>query len=152
MNSTKLSIATTMAVALLASPATAYADEPVPTVDQVVAIFAELTDPNIPAMNKGNIVTPDFTPDEANAIDDHLHQMDGYSLPLNFIVTDIQPAPANFAGTTVATTGANFHSFSPPGPAVLTEEGGRWKLTHDSAMGALNAYWYNANRRVVVAR
>ena len=52
MNWTKLSVATTLAAALIASSATAYAD-PVPTVDEVVAVMAELTDPNIPAANKG---------------------------------------------------------------------------------------------------
>ena len=31
---------------------------PVPTVDQVVAIMSELTDPNIPAVNKSNVITP----------------------------------------------------------------------------------------------
>jgi hypothetical protein len=38
-------------VALFVAAATARADDPAPTVDQVVAIVAELTDPNIPAAN-----------------------------------------------------------------------------------------------------
>jgi hypothetical protein len=42
---------------VVAAPATAHAD-PVPTTDEVVAILAELTDPNIPAANKANVVTP----------------------------------------------------------------------------------------------
>ena len=64
------------------APATAHADcsdpdQPpctgrVPMVDQVVGIMAELTDPNIPAVNKGDIVTPGFSPDEAGTIDNHL--------------------------------------------------------------------------------
>ena len=46
--------------------------------------MAELTDPNIPAANKNNIVTPGFSPDEAQTIDDHLNQMNGRGLlPLN---------------------------------------------------------------------
>jgi hypothetical protein len=50
MNWTKLSVATTLVAALIASPATAYADcgdpdqhpctGPVPTVDEVVAVLA----------------------------------------------------------------------------------------------------------------
>lgn len=125
---------------------------PVPTVDEVVAIMAELTDPNIPAANKTDIVAPGLTPDEAETIDDHMHRM-GAFLPLNFIVTDIQPAPDNFAGATVATTGWNpFHQTSRPGPIVLANMGGHWELTHHSAMSALNAYWYNATRSVVIAR
>jgi hypothetical protein len=52
-------------------PAAAHADcgdpgqdpctGPVPTVDQVVAIMQQLTDPNIPAVNKVNVITPPFT-------------------------------------------------------------------------------------------
>lgn len=43
--------------------------------------MAELTDPNKPAANKTDIVTPGFTPEEAQTIDDHLHRMDGHPLP-----------------------------------------------------------------------
>jgi hypothetical protein len=57
MNWTKLPVAATLAATLIASPATACAD-PVPTTDEVLAIMAELTDPNIPASNKGDIVAP----------------------------------------------------------------------------------------------
>jgi hypothetical protein len=141
--------------ASLAAPATAHADcgdpgqpactGPVPTVDEVVAIMAELTDPNKPAADKTDIVTPGFTPEEAQTIDDHLHRMDGRSLPLDFVITDIQPAPNNFAGATISTTG-DFHQWSPPGPIVLVDQGGHWLLTHHSAMSALDAYWYNATR------
>jgi hypothetical protein len=111
--------------------------------------MAELTDPNIPAVNKGDIVTPGCSPDEAGTIDDHLRRMDGRSLPLNFNVTDIRPAPANLAGATVSTSGpALVRSWSPPGPVVLADQGGRWMLTHHSAMSALDAYWYNATRYI----
>ena len=113
MNWTKFSIAITLAAALIASPATAYADcgdpdqppctGPVPTVDDVVGIFNGLTDPDIPAANKTNIVTPGFSPDEAGTIDDHLNRMRGPALPLHFVVTDIQPALNGFAGATLAT-------------------------------------------------
>lgn len=61
-----------LAAALIAVPAPARADcgdsgqdpctGPVPTVDQVVAVMAELTDPNKPAIDKADIVTPGFTP------------------------------------------------------------------------------------------
>jgi hypothetical protein len=158
MNWTKLSVATTLAAALIASPATAYADcgdpgqdpctGPVPTVDQVVAIMAELTDPNKPAADKTDIVTPGFTPDETGTIDDHLHRMDGRELPLNFIVTDIQPAPANLAGATVQSSGAWLRQWSQPGPIVLADQGGHWLITHDTAMRALHAYWVNATRYI----
>jgi hypothetical protein len=129
----------------IAAPATAHAD-PVPTTDEVVAILAELTDPNIPAANKANIVSPGFSPEEAGTIDDHLNQMRD-NLPLPFVVTDIEPAPNHFAGATLATTGS-FNQVSAAKPIVLTNQGGHWLITHDTAMTALNAFWFNANRPV----
>jgi hypothetical protein len=150
----KTATAAVLAAALIVSPAKAYADcgdagqdpctGPVPTVDQVVGIMQQLTDPNVPAADKGNIVTPGFSPDEAGTIDDHLHRM-GDVLPLPFTITNIQAAPNNFAGATVQTTGS-YHQYTPPGPIVLVHQNGRWLITHDTAMSALDAFWYNANR------
>jgi hypothetical protein len=154
MDWTKLS--SIAAAALIASPATAYADcgdpgqdpctGPVPTVDQVVAIMAELTDPNRPTGSKSGVVTPGFSPDEAGTIDDHLHRMDAvHIVPLPLVVTDIEPAPNNFAGATLATTGS-FHQISVAKPIVLVNQHGHWFITHDTAMTAVNAFWYNATR------
>jgi hypothetical protein len=157
LNMKAASAAGLLAISLtgVTAPATAHADRgdpgqpactgPVPTVDEVAAIMAELTDPNKPAADKTDIVTPGFTHEEAQTIDDHLHRMDGHPLPLNFVITDIQPAPNNFAGATLATTGS-FHQRSAPGPIVLVEQRGHWLITHDTAMTALDAFWYNANR------
>jgi hypothetical protein len=67
----KIVVAAVLLAASLAGvtvPATAYADESVPTVDQVVAVMAELTDPGRPAASKTDIVTPGFAPDEAGTI------------------------------------------------------------------------------------
>jgi hypothetical protein len=145
MNWTKLS-GVAMAATLIVAPATAYAD-PVPTTDEVVAIMAKLTDPGIPAANKTDIVTPGFAPDEAQTVNDHLNQMNADGLlPLGFVVTNIQPAPDNFAGATVTSTGG-FHQRSAPGPIVLVDRDGHWLITNDTAMTALDNYWYNANRR-----
>jgi len=69
----------------------------------------------------------------------------GYCPP-NFVVTDIEPAPANFAGATVATTGGYKHA-TRPRPIVLINQGGHWQITHDSAMTVLDALW-NAGQRV----
>jgi hypothetical protein len=147
MNWTKIPVATTLAAASIASPATAYAD-PLPTTDEVVGVLAGLTDPNIPAANKGNIVTPRFNPDETGTIDDHLHRMDAFGglLPPDFVVTDIQPAPANFAEATVTTTGGYKHGIHPR-PIVLVDQGGHWQINHDSAMDVLDAIW-KAGQRV----
>jgi hypothetical protein len=32
-------------------------------------------------------------------------------------------------------------------PVVLVEQHSHWLITHDTAMTALDAFWYNANRR-----
>jgi hypothetical protein len=70
MNWAKLFYA--MVAALIAAPATAHADcgedgqppcaGPVPTVDEVVAVLAKLTDPDIPAANKTESSPPDSAP------------------------------------------------------------------------------------------
>lgn len=69
----RITAASALMATMLATSATAHADcgdpgqppcgRPVPTVDQVVAIFAELTDPDRPAASKTDIVTPGFTPE-----------------------------------------------------------------------------------------
>jgi hypothetical protein len=141
-------VVTAMAAALIAAPATAHADEPVPTVDEVLAVLAGLTDPNIPAANKGNIVTPGFSPDEAGTVDDHLHRTDAVGLlPYNFVVTDIQPAPNNSAGATLSTVGSP-RQHSPDRPIVLVDQGGHWLITHDSAMYELTVLWSVAHRHL----
>jgi hypothetical protein len=153
VNWINLSAATTLAAALIASPATAFADcgdpdqpactGPVPTVDEVLTVLAGLTDPDTPAANKTNIVTPGFTPDEAGTIDDHLTRMRAFGrglLPPLFHVTDIQPAPNNFAGATVSTGGYK-RQITNPHPIVLVNQGGHWLITHDTAMPELDAIW-----------
>jgi hypothetical protein len=148
MNWTKLSVVPTLASALIASPATAYAD-PVPTPDEVVAVLAGLTDPNILAANKTNVVTPGFSPDEAGTIDDHLHRMDAFGglLPPDFVVTDIQPAPNSLAGATVATTGGYKHATNPR-PIVFVNQSGHWLITNDTAVTVLDALWNAAEKTV----
>jgi hypothetical protein len=155
MNRTKLSVAATLAAALIAAPATAHADcgdpdqpactGPVPTVDQVVAVLAELTDPDIPAANKTDIVAPGFSPEEAQKLDDRLNRIRGPALPEHFVVTDIQPAPNNFAGATVASVG-NPRQSTYPRPIVLVDQGGHWMITHDTAMAKLEVLYQAAVR------
>jgi hypothetical protein len=146
-------VTATMAAALIASAATAYADcgdpgqppctGPVPSTDQVVAAMAQLTDP---AANKNNVITPAFSPEETQTVNDHLNDMNARGLlPYNFVVTDIQSAPANFAGATVTVTG-NFNQASAPQPMVLNDHGGHWLITHDTAMNEMNAIWQTAER------
>jgi hypothetical protein len=157
MNWTKLSVATTLAAALIAPPATAFADcgdpgqdactGPVPTVDQVVAALTGLTNPNRPGASKTDVVTPGLTPDEAGTIDDHLNRMNAFGgiLPLPFVVRDIEPAPNNVAGATVNIVGG-FRQNTGSRPIVLVEQGGHWLITHDAAMNEMNAIWQTAER------
>lgn len=105
----------------------------------------ELTDPNIPAVNKGNVITPPFTGEEAATLDHQLQVIDGPALPLPFIVTNIQPAPDHYAGATVE-TGENRYQHTWPRPIVLVEQDGHWKITHDTAMPELHAFWLNGSR------
>jgi hypothetical protein len=131
--------------ASLAIPGTANADD-APTVDQVVAVMAELTDPNITAANKTDIVSPGFSPEEAGTVDDRLNRTGAVGLlPYNFVVTNIQAAPNNFAGATVSTVGSP-RDHSPDRPIVLVDQGGRWLITHDSAVYELNVLWVVAHR------
>ena len=158
MNWTQHSVATALEALVIASPETAYADcgdpgqepcaGPAPTVDQVVAIMDKLTDPDIPAVIKTDIVTPGFSPDEAQKLDDRLNLMRRPALPFHFVVTDIQPAPNNFAGATVASVG-NPRQSTYPRPIVLVEQGGHWLITHDSALDRFESLYQAAVRTVL---
>jgi hypothetical protein len=155
----KIAAAALLLAASLTVPATAFADcgdpgqdpctGPVPTVDQVMTLLGELTDPDIPAANKTNIVTPGFSPDEAGTIDNHLTRMKvfGGILPLPFYVTDIQPAPNNLAGATVE-IGGSFRQRTNPHPIVLVDQGGHWLITHDTAEAEINVIWQAAEHSV----
>jgi len=82
-----------LAVALVgaAEPVTAHAEcgdpdqppctDPVPTADEVVAIMAELTDPNKPAASKTDIARPGFSPEEAATLDHQLQVIEGRHFP-----------------------------------------------------------------------
>jgi hypothetical protein len=153
----KMAAAALLAIASLAVAATAHADcgdpgqppctGPVPTPDDVDAVMTKLFDPARPATSKADVVTPGFTPEEAATINDHLNRMNTAGLlPFNFVVTDIQPAPNNVAGATVATRGSHY-KYNPPRPIVLVEQGGHWLITHETAMTALDNFWYNAYNR-----
>jgi hypothetical protein len=140
--------AAVLIAASLTVPATAHADDPVPTVDQVVAIMAELTDPGRPAASKTDIVAPGFAPDEAGTIDDHLNNLNGRGyIPFHFVVTDIEPAPGNTAGATVAVPNTFPYYSVRPCPIVLVNQGGHWMIVHDAAMVWLNAMRSNTHPR-----
>jgi hypothetical protein len=81
-------------------------------------------------------------------IDDHLNRTNADGLlHYTFVVTDIQPAPADFAGATVT---GSLHQRSANEPIVLTDRGGHWLITRDTALTTLNNFWNNVNRRAIV--
>jgi hypothetical protein len=133
--------------ASLAVPAaTARADD-VPSVDQVVAIMAELTDPNRPFADKNDAVTPAFTDEQAAKLERELDYVRSNGvLPINFIVTDIQPAPNNFAGATVAnnTAGVVVGIRAGTAPIVLVEQNGHWVVTRDTAISRVHRLFVDA--------
>jgi hypothetical protein len=63
----------------------------------------------------------------------------------DFVVIDIEPAPANQAGATVAMTGG-YHQRNPPKPIVLVDQGGHWRITQDTAINALDNFYFVAVR------
>src|ERR1700729_777520 len=100
----KMAAAALLLAASLAVPVTAQADcgqdgqpactGPIPTPDQLAAIMNELTDPDIPAANKTDILTPPFTDKQAWGFDLMLNDLRSWGgvIPRDFTVTDIQPA------------------------------------------------------------
>jgi hypothetical protein len=148
MNWIKLASLATLMVALIGSPATAHADcgqdgqpactGPVPTVDQVMDIMNRLTDPNVPSIEKGDIVTPGYDEHQAHVLDVFLDYFRTRRiLPINFTVTDIEPAPNNFAGATVSNP-PSWSEHSGTGPVVLVLQNGHWFITHESASSRLD--------------
>lgn len=115
---------------------------PVPTDDEVAAVMTALTDPNVPSIDKTSVVTPGFSPEEAGPVDADLNRCDSHGyMPFDFVVTDIQPAPANFAGATVASPEPWPHYSIHPTPVVLVNQGGHWLITNEAAMVFMNAVW-----------
>ncbi len=148
MNWIKLPALATIMAALITAPATVYADcgdldqpactGPVPTPDQVAAIMNELTNPDIPAVNKGDIVTPTFDDDLGQKFDGMLHfvQFWGGVIPRDFTVTDIQPAPNNLAGATVS-HGPTWGEHGGSTPVVLEYQDGHWMITRHTAYSSV---------------
>ena len=110
---------------------------------------AELTDPGIPAANKGNIVTPGFSPDEAGTIDDHLNRMRA-GLPLNFVVTKFNPHPTILLASPCPPRDGLVDQLG--SPIVLVNQGGHWMITNDTAVAEMLVFWHTATRYIRVER
>lgn len=117
----------------------------VPTPDQVADILNRVLDPNLDSADKSAVVTPSLSPEDENQIDAALKRLMFWNrLPLDFVVTDIQPAPNDYAGATVAA--ANLWEL-PPTPIVLNGQGGQWKVTDDTLTPLMYAIWHAARER-----
>jgi hypothetical protein len=137
-------VGTAMTAALIATPATAYADcgepgqdpctGPVPTVDQVTDLLNRLTDPSIPAEDKHDVVTPDFQPNNIGFLDNWWNPLGPGFFPVDFGVTDIHPAPNNTAGATVGVHANGHSTWASPRPIVLINQNGHWLMTLKSGM------------------
>jgi hypothetical protein len=116
---------------------------PVPTVDQVTALLAELMDTNRPNEDKNDVVTPDLSPESIGYLDTYLDgRLNAHGdFPYDFVVTDIQPAPNNFAGATVAARANGRRTTTKPFPIVLVNQSGRWVLTRKSAISVVDVVW-----------
>jgi hypothetical protein len=148
MNSAISAVLIAVSLAGITAPATAHADcgdpdqpactGPVPTPDQVAAIMNELTDPDIPAANKTDIITPAFTDGQAQGFDGMLNSLRfwGGVIPRDFTVTDIQPAPNNLAGATVS-HGQTWGVHGGSAPVVLQYEDGHWMITRHTAYSSV---------------
>jgi hypothetical protein len=144
----RIAAASVLMATLIATPATAHADcgqdgqpactGPVPTPDQVMDIMNRLTDPNVPSIEKNDIVTPPYDEHQAHVLDGFTNYLRiEHIWPINFTVTDIQPAPNNFAGATVSNA-ASWNEHNGIGPVVLVLQNGHWFITHDSANDELD--------------
>lgn len=152
-----------LAVTSVTAPAIARADcgdpgqdpctGPVPTVDQVTTLLSELMDPNKPNEDKHDVVTPDFNPQSIGYLDKYLDgELNAHGdFPYDFIVTDIQPAPNNFAGATVATHANGHPSWAKPFPIVLVNQSGHWLLTRKAAIYLVSEVWSHYETRFVPA-
>lgn len=160
--SVRITVVSVLMATLIATPATAHADcgqggrqppctGPTPTVDQVTALMAELTDSDTSFADKNDAVTPAFTDEEVTKLDNELNYVRGNGvLPIHFIVTDIQPAPNNFAGATVAngTAGVVIGIRADAAPVVLVEKDGRWVVTRDTATSRVPRLFVDSVPRV----
>lgn len=104
----------------------------VPTADQVAGLLSRLTDPATPDPDKAALAQGGLSPNALAELDRDLTGLNqAGSLPFAINVSDIQPAPNEFAGVTVSITG---HHIPIPvvRPMVLVKQGDTWLFTPDS--------------------
>lgn len=140
-------MAAVAALLLGMAPHAAADGDAVPTPDQVADILNRVLDPNLDTQDKSTVVTPGLSPEDETQIDAALGRLTLRNrLPLDFVITDIQPAPNNYAGATVAAS--NLPGL-PPTPVVLNRQGDQWKVTDDTLTPLMYAIWHAARRHPV---
>lgn len=141
-------VAAVAALLLGIAPDAGADGDAVPTPGQVADILNRVLDPNLDTQDKSAVVAPGLSPEDETQIDAALGRLTLRNrLPLDFVITDIQPAPNNYAGATVAA--ANLPGL-PPTPVVLNRQGDQWKITDDTLTPLMYAIWHAARHRAVV--
>src|SRR5690625_2225450 len=143
-------VAAVAALLLGIAPHAGADGDAVPTPGQVADILNRVLDPNLDTQDKSTVVTPGLSPEDENQIDAALGRLTLRNrLPLNFVITDIQPAPNNYAGATVAAS--NLPGLAPT-PVVLNRQGDHWKIADDTLTPLMYAIWHAARRTVEIGR
>lgn len=111
---------------------------PVPSPDEVAGILNQLTDPDTPDPAKSALVDGGLSSKKLAELDQRADKLDqcGY-IPMKFVVTDIEPAPNNYAGASVSVPSPSIW----PMPLVLVERDGQWLVTRDTLLKILDALW-----------
>ena len=110
--------------------------------DQVAAIMDRLTDPNVPAPDKSDIVTPAFTDDELHKVDCMNQRHPGGPLDRHRHPICAQQLRGGYRGQTPG------WRVPRPDPIVLVDQNGHWMITHRSAYYLLTYFYIQANQRL----
>ena len=139
----RIALVAAVGALLLGTTSNAVASgDAVPTPDQVANILNRVLDPDLNLQDKSTVVTPGLSSEDEPQIDAALTRLTlRYPPPLDFVVTDIQPAPNDDAGATVAA--ANLPGLSPT-PVVLNRQGNQWKITENTLMPLIQAIYHAA--------
>lgn len=131
VSSSSSPVPTTPTPLIVGAPPTA----PVPTPDALIDVLNRLADPNVPGIDKVNLVEG-ATPDNAGTLDKFINALrDNGDLPMTFVAKDVtwsDKDPSHAVATvTVNTARANNGTFT--FPMEFTPAHGGWQLSHRTA-------------------
>jgi hypothetical protein len=131
VSSSSSPVPTTSTPLIVGAPPTA----PLPAPDALIDVLNRLTDPNVPGINKVNLVEG-ATPDNAGTLDKFTNALrDNGDLPMTFVAKDLAWSDKNpshaTATVTVNTARANNGTFT--FPMEFTPSQGGWQLSRRTA-------------------